>query len=136
VAVLAEGADIGQIAAVTFTNKAAGELKLRLRQELDRARSEDSRGEPAFARERALRTLKKLRSARSTLSAARFCASAQWRRWWTRAFRELTELESRQISIARFRGWVQEQLNQPSPGLSRALIRLALDKSDEPPLER
>ena len=38
VAVLGEGADIGAIAAVTFTNKAAGELKLRLRQELDRAR--------------------------------------------------------------------------------------------------
>src|ERR1700736_901415 len=39
VAVLASGATtIDHIVAVTFTNKAAGELKLRLRQELDRAR--------------------------------------------------------------------------------------------------
>ena len=39
VSVLASGATtIDHIAAVTFTNKAAGELKLRLRQELDRAR--------------------------------------------------------------------------------------------------
>src|SRR6202165_6015957 len=39
VSVLATGATaIDHIVAVTFTNKAAGELKLRLRQELDRAR--------------------------------------------------------------------------------------------------
>jgi len=39
VGVLATGATgIERIVAVTFTNKAAGELKLRLRQELDRAR--------------------------------------------------------------------------------------------------
>ena len=39
VAVLASGrTTIERIAAVTFTHKAAGELKLRLRQELDRAR--------------------------------------------------------------------------------------------------
>src|SRR5947209_56205 len=38
VAVLAAGASIDRIAAVTFTHKAAGELKLRLRQELDHAR--------------------------------------------------------------------------------------------------
>ncbi len=47
VAVLASGlTTISHIVAVTFTNKAAGELKLRLRQELDRARDhgEDSRG--------------------------------------------------------------------------------------------
>src|ERR1700733_10355607 len=40
VAVLASGlTTINRIVAVTFTNKAAGELKLRLRQELDRARA-------------------------------------------------------------------------------------------------
>ena len=50
VAVLASGATtIDHIVAVTFTNKAAGELKLRLRQELDRAR--DSAETPA-ARDR------------------------------------------------------------------------------------
>ena len=39
VATLAAGrAEVGQIVAVTFTRKAAGELKLRLRQRLDEAR--------------------------------------------------------------------------------------------------
>ena len=43
VAVLESGAArIGQIAAVTFTHKAAGELKLRLRQGLDRRRAESN----------------------------------------------------------------------------------------------
>jgi ATP-dependent exoDNAse (exonuclease V) beta subunit len=39
VRIIAEGkADVGQIVAVTFTEKAAGELKLRLRERLDSAR--------------------------------------------------------------------------------------------------
>ena len=38
--VLGTGHKVDAIVAVTFTNKAAGELKLRLRQELDRARNE------------------------------------------------------------------------------------------------
>jgi len=43
VAVLASGrTTIDKIAAVTFTHKAAGELKLRLREELDKARQEHS----------------------------------------------------------------------------------------------
>ncbi len=40
VAVLERGANVERIVAVTFTRKAAGELKLRLRQELDRALGE------------------------------------------------------------------------------------------------
>src|SRR5437016_11232299 len=44
--VLASGrAQVGQIAAVTFTEKAAGELKLRLRSELERARAAAVDGE-------------------------------------------------------------------------------------------
>ena len=47
--ILAEGrAEVGEIVAVTFTEKAAGELKLRLRERLDRARQ----GEPADSRRR------------------------------------------------------------------------------------
>ena len=38
--ILAEGAhDVGEIVAVTFTEKAAGELKLRLRERLERERT-------------------------------------------------------------------------------------------------
>src|SRR5438874_2400568 len=45
VAILARGTKIETIAAVTFTNKAAGELKLRLREELDIARQAATGGE-------------------------------------------------------------------------------------------
>ena len=38
VAVVGDGADLSRVVAVTFTDKAAGELKLRLRHELDEAR--------------------------------------------------------------------------------------------------
>ena len=134
VAVLAEGADIGKIAAVTFTNKAAGELKLRLRQELDRART----ASPQQSRylESALSHLEE--ASIGTIHA--FCGQILRERpveaLVDPAFRELTELESRQIYDRAFRGWIQQQLNQTSPGLRRALIRLALAKSDEPPLDR
>ena len=41
VRIIAEGkAEVGEIVAVTFTEKAAGELKLRLRERLDNARSD------------------------------------------------------------------------------------------------
>ena len=38
-AVLATGTPVQKIVAVTFTHKAAGELKIRLREELDKARA-------------------------------------------------------------------------------------------------
>ena len=135
VAVLGEGADIGKIAAVTFTNKAAGELKLRLRQELDRARA-TTVDERRYSLESALARLEE--ASIGTIHA--FCAQLLRERpveaLVDPAFRELTEVESRQIFDRAFRGWIQRQLDQPSPGLRRALIRLALAKSDEPPLDR
>ena len=135
VAVLAEGAVIGSIAAVTFTNKAAGELKLRLRQELDSARATAPEASRRFL-EVALGRLEE--ASIGTIHA--FCGQILRERpveaLVDPAFRELTELESRQIYDRAFRGWIQEQLNQTSPGLRRALIRLALTKSDEPPMDR
>src|SRR5947208_8627725 len=56
--VIATGrAKMVQIVAVTFTEKAAGELKLRLREELERARSEAGAGSARDALEEALKTL-------------------------------------------------------------------------------
>src|SRR5262245_14137441 len=43
-------ADIAQIVAVTFSEKAAGELKLRLREELERAREKRRTGTPESER--------------------------------------------------------------------------------------
>src|SRR5580693_8980492 len=57
VAILSSGrAKIDQIAAVTFTNKAAGELKLRVREQLDVARQE-AKGDARVALEDALEHL-------------------------------------------------------------------------------
>ncbi len=135
VAVLGEGAEIGRIAALTFTNKAAGELKLRLRQELDDARSK-ALGEHSHYLESALAHLEE--ASIGTIHA--FCGQILRERpveaLVDPAFRELTDLESRQIFDRAFRGWIQQQLDRTSPGLRRALIRLALVKSEEPPLER
>ncbi|MCC6536555.1 MAG: UvrD-helicase domain-containing protein [Bryobacterales bacterium] len=136
VAVLAEGADIGAVAAVTFTNKAAGELKLRLRQELDRARAEEESEERRAALEGALAHLEE--ASIGTIHA--FCGQILRERPVEArvdpAFRELTELESRQIQDRAFRAWIQQQLNETSPGLRRALIRLALQPGEEAPLDR
>src|SRR5438270_6529892 len=61
VQVLAKGATtVDRIVAVTFTHKAAGELKIRLRQELDRARSAAL---DAVERERLEQALKALEEA-------------------------------------------------------------------------
>ena len=82
VRVLAEGrADVREIVAVTFTEKAAGELKLRLRQQA-------RRGAPGGARRATFtsgstppsRISKRRTSARFTDSAPTCCASGRWRR--------------------------------------------------------
>jgi ATP-dependent helicase/nuclease subunit A len=56
VRIIAEGkADVGGIVAVTFTEKAAGELKLRLRERLDTARA--AAGQESVERKRLDRAL-------------------------------------------------------------------------------
>ena len=62
IGVLAEGrASVGQIIAVTFTEKAAGELKLRLRSELEKARVQSSDGKRRQHLEEALAHLEEAR---------------------------------------------------------------------------
>ena len=80
--VLAEGrADVREIVAVTFTEKAAGELKLRLRQELETgaARRRPTPRPPRGSTTRC-RTSRRRTSAPSTASAPTCCASGRSRR--------------------------------------------------------
>jgi ATP-dependent exoDNAse (exonuclease V) beta subunit len=130
---------IDRIVAVTFTNKAAGELKLRLRQELDRARSTAAAGDPTELAnlEHALAHLEE--AAIGTIHA--FCAQILRERPVEARidpdFEELDDSGARSVYASVFRRWLQRKLNEDSPGLRRALARLAADRDTEyTPIER
>jgi ATP-dependent exoDNAse (exonuclease V) beta subunit len=132
VAVLANGADIRRIVAVTFTHKAAGELKLRLREELDKQRS-------AFPQlEEALKNFEEA----SIGTIHSFCAQILRERPVEArvdpSFEELNEPESARLYQRAFRAWLERQLNEESPALRRAFARLAWRDSwdDSPPIEQ
>lgn len=135
VAVLENGrTTIDKIAAVTFTHKAAGELKLRLREELDKARQQRSSAELEHA-------LEHLEEA-SIGTIHSFCAQLLRERPVEAkvdpAFQELSEQESSRLYQRSFRIWLERRLAEPSPGLRRAFARLAWRDSwdDSPPLEQ
>ncbi len=126
VQVVAKGlTTVDKIVAVTFTHKAAGELKIRLRQELDKARL--SAGD-ASERARVEEALKALEEA-SIGTIHGFCAQILRQRpveaGVDPAFEELTEQESSRIYERAFNQWFQRKLGESSPGLRRALARLA-----------
>ncbi|MBI2376341.1 MAG: UvrD-helicase domain-containing protein [Deltaproteobacteria bacterium] len=115
---------VDRIVAVTFTKKAAGELKLRLRQELDAARDEmgTSPGERA-----------NLESAIAHLEEARvgtihsFCADLLRQRPVEAridpAFEEIDEERAREIMARVVRRYLEERLEELPPGLRRVASR-------------
>ncbi len=116
---------IENMAAVTFTHKAAGELKIRLRQELDRARRESSDPGERKNLEDALERLEEA----SIGTIHGFCAQILRERPVEAvvdpAFEELTESQGYAIYSNAFRSWFEQKLDEPSPGLRRALARIA-----------
>ncbi|MBI3683786.1 MAG: UvrD-helicase domain-containing protein [Acidobacteria bacterium] len=122
---------IDRIVAVTFTQKAAGELKLRLRQELDRARQESGIPEEQSSLEHALAHLEE--AAIGTIHA--FCAQILRERPVEARvdpdFEEMDEPAAKRIYAGVFRRWLEEKLNCESPGLRRALARLAVREERE-----
>jgi ATP-dependent helicase/nuclease subunit A len=140
VAVLAAGrTSIDRIAAVTFTHKAAGELKLKLREELDQARRRpEAEGDPAVrkALEEALGHLEEA----SIGTIHSFCAQVLRERPVEArvdpAFEELSEPEANRLYQRSFRAWLERSLDQPSPGLRRALARMAWSWNETPPTEQ
>ncbi len=126
VAVLANGlTTISHVVAVTFTNKAAGELKLRLRQELDRARSVVTTETERANIEDALEHLEEA----SIGTIHSFCAQILRERPVEAvvdpAFEELSEQQASRMYERAFRAWIQRKLGVGAPGLRRALVRLA-----------
>jgi ATP-dependent helicase/nuclease subunit A len=134
VRMIAEGrADVGGIVAVTFTEKAAGELKLRLRERLDTARA--AAGQESVERKRLDRALTQLEEAHvGTIHA--FCADLLRERPVEAGvdplFEVLTEPASARLFDEAFGRWLQDVLASPPDGVRRALRRSAFGGEDGP----
>src|SRR5438093_154944 len=125
--VLASGrATMTEIVAVTFTEKAAGELKLRLREELERARGSTEKPEVGARLEEALKTLEDAHV--NTIHG--FCAELLRERPVEACvdplFVVLTEAQADRLYGRAFRAWLQDALQQPPEGLRRGLRRTSV----------
>jgi ATP-dependent exoDNAse (exonuclease V) beta subunit len=118
---------VGNIVAVTFTEKAAGELKLRLREALEkertRARESGVDGEVAQRLDRALGELEEAHV--STIHG--FCAELLRERPVEARvdplFTVLTEAQAERLFDEAFGAWIQAELADPPEGVRRALRR-------------
>jgi ATP-dependent helicase/nuclease subunit A len=143
VAILRSGrTSVDRIVAVTFTRKAAGELRLRLRVELDNARqaTANTNGHANEVRD--------LESALARLEEARigtihsFCAEILRQRpveaQLAPGFEEIDEAQQARLHSSAFDTWIQRRLQEMPPGLRRALSRFSVERStqDNQPLDR
>ncbi|HLX36192.1 MAG TPA: UvrD-helicase domain-containing protein [Candidatus Binataceae bacterium] len=126
IAVIASGrARLREIVAVTFTEKAAGELKLRLREEIDRAFREAAGFSPA-EQEHLRLALEDLEEARiGTIHS--FCADLLRERPVEArvdpAFEVAPEDVATNLFESAFERWFEEALKAPGPGMRRLLRR-------------
>lgn len=124
VAVIRSGqTSLEQVVAVTFTEKAAGEMKLRLRAELDRARHEASEPVQRAHLERALAALEVAHI--NTIHG--FCADLLRERPVDAGvdpqFAVLDETGAEALLRDAFRNWFERALSDPGAGLRRMLRR-------------
>ncbi len=126
IAVIASGATtLDRIVAVTFTEKAAGELKLRLRSEIERARCDNPSLNDA-AREYLTRGLEKLEEARvGTIHS--FCADLLREHPIEACVDPMFEIAPDEIADdlfdRAFERWFQAVLENPGEGVRRVLRR-------------
>src|SRR5205823_201370 len=125
------------IVAVTFTHAAAGNMKLRVRHELERRRALES---DAVVQQRLADAARSLdRAFIGTIHA--FCAQLLRRRPVEAridpVFQELAQPDALRVFAGVFRRWIEKKLSAPSPALSRALARLAwrADRNEGEPLD-
>ncbi|MGH7825934.1 MAG: UvrD-helicase domain-containing protein [Candidatus Binatia bacterium] len=119
-------AEVTGIVAVTFTEKAAGELKLRLREALEEARGGSATG--SEERDRLDGALGRLEEAQvSTIHG--FCADLLRERPVEARidplFTVLTEAQAARMYDEAFHHWLESQLANPSEGVKRSLRRPA-----------
>jgi len=131
-------AEADQIVAVTFTRKAAGELRLRLREALDFRRLEVDNSFLKSNLDRALGLLEEAHI--GTIHS--FCAELLRERpveaQVDPEFRELAEDETSLLLDRLFRNWIQDKLSDLPVGIKRALNRVQLRTGFgvEEPIER
>ena len=117
------GDTVDRMVAVTFTERAAGELKLRLRVRLEGARSAADDEASRAALDRALQRLEEAHI--NTIHG--FCAELLRERPVEAGvdprFRVLTEAEADRLFAQAFDGWLQACLEDPPEGVRRALRR-------------
>jgi ATP-dependent helicase/nuclease subunit A len=133
----------GDLVAVTFTEKAAGEMKLRLRTEIERARTVASRDEAdpkrRLEKERLDQALEQLEAARiGTIHA--FCSDILRERPVEAQIDPLFEVaaedEQDRLYEDAFTAWFQRTLARPSsevPGISRVLRRATRERDQDGP---
>jgi ATP-dependent exoDNAse (exonuclease V) beta subunit len=145
VTILATGrATVDSIVAVTFTEKAAGELKLRLREALERQRGETDAADVRTRLDAALTSLEEAHV--STIHG--FCADLLRERPVEARvdplFTVLTETQAQRTFDVAFTGWLQAQLADPPEGIRRALRRSTaatwsgpgFTRTDDGPIDR
>lgn len=134
-------ATIREIVAVTFSEKAAGELKLRVREELERARGREADG--SEARQLLENAIVDFEEAHvSTIHG--FCSELLRERPVEArvdpAFAVLTDAQAERLFEEAFSSWLHEQLAAPDEGVRRSLRRPVRrrwnDEEEEGPIER
>ena len=123
-ALMAGRAELDRVVAVTFTDLAAGELKLRLRAAIERARQDADT--PADARARLEKALPQLEEARiGTIHS--FCADLLRERPVEARVDPLFQVAAQDVAQdlfgRAFERWFEEQLRAPGEGVRRVLCR-------------
>ncbi len=127
-------AQLDRLVAVTFTEKAAGELKLRLRTEIERGR-QDTANFDDTSRQRLTDALEQLEEARiGTIHS--FCADLL-REYPVEAgvdpmFEVAPDDVTGELFESAFERWFQDTLANPGPGVRRVLRRRSLADRDGP----
>ena len=129
---------VDKIVAVTFTRKAAGELRLRLRVELDKARLAAKDANEIRFLEDAVARLEEAHL--GTIHS--FCAEILRQRpveaRLAPGFEEIDEAQALSLYSRAFDSWIQQRLQEMSPALRRLISRFSLERATEEnrPVER
>ena len=127
-------ADIGRIATITFTEKAGGELRLRIRQSLEVRLAEAGNRDPVVRRrlERAIASLED-----ATIGTIHSFCAALLGEYPVEAgvdpgFRILGQPEQRAFYDRVFRRFFEAQIRDPGPGIRRLLRRPSRNQWNQP----